>query len=55
MTNIIDPNQNYTFSKIFELRLEIDDLVVELGYSLNRVFLDLPQYHGKLDRLEILQ
>ncbi|HAA30103.1 MAG TPA: hypothetical protein DCE56_23480 [Cyanobacteria bacterium UBA8553] len=49
---VLDPNQSYTFSKIFELRIEPDDLVTEFGYTLERTRLNLPQYSGELDRLE---
>lgn len=49
---ILDPSQSYTFSKIFELNAEVDDVVSDLGYSLSRQHLELPQYSGELDRLE---
>lgn len=49
---VLDPNQSYTFSKIFELRIEADDFVTEFGYTLERTRLNLPQYPGELDRLE---
>lgn len=52
---ILDSNQTYTFSKIFELKVEIDALVEEFGYSFSRQFLNLPQYSGELDRLQQLQ
>ena len=52
---LLDPNQSYTFSKIFELRIEADDFVTEFGYTLERTRLDLPQYPGELDRLEELR
>jgi hypothetical protein len=52
---ILDPNQSYTFSKIFELKVEVDTLVEEFGYSFSRQFLNLAQYSGELDRLQQLQ
>jgi hypothetical protein len=52
---ILDLNQFYTFSKIFELKVEVDTLVEEFGYSFSRQFLNLPQYSGELDRLQQLQ
>jgi hypothetical protein len=52
MAKPLDPNQSYTFSKIFELQIEPDDLVAEFGYTLERTRLNLPQYTGELDRLE---
>jgi hypothetical protein len=55
MLQLLDPNQSYTFSKIFDLKPEVDELVAELGYSLQRVPLDLPQYAGELDRLPQLR
>ncbi len=52
MSKILQTGQPYTFSKLFELKVEVDDLVNEFGYSLQRTGLDLPQYAGELDRLE---
>lgn len=49
---ILDSQQSYTFSKIFELKIQPKDLAQELGYTLKRDWLNLPQYVGKLDRLE---
>jgi hypothetical protein len=54
MITLLDPQQSYTFSKIFELRPELDLLVNELGYALRRVPLILPAFAGYLDRLENL-
>lgn len=55
MIKILDPNQSYTFSKIFELKAEVDDLVEELGYTFSRKLLNLPQYQGELKRLNELE
>lgn len=52
---VLDPNQSYTFSKIFELKAEVDALAADFGYSLKRARLTLPQYTGELDRLEQLR
>jgi hypothetical protein len=52
---ILDPNQNYTFSKIFEMQISAKDLAQELGYQFTRKWLDLPQYSGELDRLPELE
>jgi hypothetical protein len=49
---LLDPNQSYTFSKIFDLRADIDKLVQEFGYQIQRKRLNLSQYSGELDRLE---
>lgn len=54
MTTLLDPQQSYTLSKIFDLRPELDILVNELGYALRRVPLVLPVYTKELDRLENL-
>jgi hypothetical protein len=54
MAKLLDPQQSYTFSKIFELRPELDRLVNELGYVLQRVPLALPTHTGVLDRLDNL-
>ncbi|MGB5595971.1 MAG: hypothetical protein WBM62_18330 [Crocosphaera sp.] len=51
---ILDPNQSYTFSKFFELKVEVDELVADFGYTFSRKKLNLPQYKGSLDRLEQL-
>ena len=55
MSKLLNPNQSYTFSKIFELRIEPDDLATDFGYTLERTRLNLPQYQGELDRLEELR
>jgi hypothetical protein len=55
MTQLLDPEQSYTFSKVFDLRPEVDRLVVELGYSLRRTPLSLPAYAGILDQLDDLR
>jgi len=51
----LDPNQSYTFSRIFDLRILADDLANEFGYSLIRKRLNLPQYQHELDRLDDLK
>lgn len=55
MSKIIDVNQSYTFSQIFELKIEPDDLAAEFGYTFQRTRLKLPQYVGDLSRLEDLR
>jgi hypothetical protein len=52
---VLDPNQSYTFSKIFELRIFADDLANEFGYSFTRKRLSLPQYQQELAHLEDLK
>jgi hypothetical protein len=55
MITIINPNQSYTFSKIFELKIEPKDLAKYFGYSFSRKKLELSQYPGKLDRINQLK
>ncbi|MGI0479394.1 hypothetical protein ACN4EE_01245 [Geminocystis sp. CENA526] len=52
---IIQKDQSYTFSKIFELKAETDEFVAEFGFSFQRKKLDLSQYKGELDRLQELK
>lgn len=52
---ILNPNETYTFSQIFGLNAEVDDIVADLGYSLSRQRLALPQYEGELGRLQELR
>ncbi|MBD2501599.1 hypothetical protein [Anabaena azotica] len=52
---LLEPNRSYTFSNYFELGFPVDDLVAEFGYSLERKFLNLPEYSGKLDRIADLK
>jgi hypothetical protein len=51
MSSILAPQQPYTFSKIFDLKIAADDLANEFGYTFKRDRLSLPQYQGELDRL----
>jgi hypothetical protein len=55
MTQILDPNQSYTFSRLFDLKIRADDLAEEFGYTLSRKALNLSQYQGELDRLQELR
>ncbi len=55
MSKILQAGQSYTFSKLFELKVEVDDLVNEFGYTLQRLELSLPQYKGDLDRISDTQ
>jgi hypothetical protein len=49
---ILQPGQSYTFRQYFELPFEPDDILAELGYTLDRTELNLARYAGELDRLE---
>lgn len=51
---ILNPNESYTFSQIFTLNAEADDIVADFGYSLTRQRLALPSYDGELGRLQEL-
>jgi hypothetical protein len=51
----LDAQKSYTFSKIFELKIQAKDLASDFGFSLTRKRLNLPQYPGELDRLEELK
>jgi len=55
MSRILQAGQSYTFSKLFELKVEVDDLVNEFGYTLQRTELSLSQYKGELDRIQDTQ
>lgn len=55
MSKILDVNQSYTFSQIFELKIELDDLAAEFGYTFQRTRLNRPQYVGDLSRLADLR
>jgi hypothetical protein len=52
---IIQPEQSYTFSDYFKLNFAPQDILAYFGVSLQRRFLKLPQYSGKLDRLTELK
>lgn len=54
-TKNIDLNRAYTFSNFFELKIEAKDLAQEFGYSLERKWLQLPQFQGELDRIQETQ
>lgn len=54
-TKNLDLNRAYTFSNFFELKIEAKDLAQEFGYTLERKWLQLPQFQGELDRLQETQ
>ncbi|WP_204103673.1 MULTISPECIES: hypothetical protein [Spirulina sp. CCY15215] len=53
--NVLDFNREYTFSKIFELNAEVDEILADFGYSFSQEKLALPQYSGELKRLQDLR
>ncbi|MGK7946838.1 MAG: hypothetical protein AB4058_20450 [Microcystaceae cyanobacterium] len=52
---LLDANQSYTFSKIFELKISCQDLADEFDYIFSRKRLNLSHYQGELDNLTQLQ
>ncbi len=55
MTKILNENQSYTFSKIFDLKIDADELAADFGYSFERKRLQLPQYLGELGTIETIR
>ena len=55
MPSVLQPEQSYTFSKIFDLKVEADELSAYFGYTFQRKRLNLPHYSGSIDRLEELR
>ncbi len=53
--SILEPNQSYTFSKIFELKITPKIIAKEFGYSFSRQRQNLPQFEQDLDRIEQLK
>lgn len=53
--NILDANQSYTFSKIFDLKINPKNIAHNFAYSFARKRLNLAQYQGELDRIEQLK
>jgi len=52
---LLNSAQSYTFSKYFELRFESGELAEELGYTLRRQQLQLPQTTKELPFIADLQ
>ena len=52
---ILSESQSYTFPSYFEMPYEPDEILAELGYSLIRKHLTLPQIDRYLERLEELK
>ena len=55
MSSVLQPEQSYTCSKIFDLKIEPDELSAYFGYTFQRKRLNLPHYSGSIDRLEELR
>lgn len=52
MKSIIDLTQSYTFSKFFDLKIEVKDLAIDFGYGFSRKKLNLAKFEGELDRIK---
>lgn len=52
---LIDPEQPYTYSRYFELRIDAIDLCEYFGYILKLTELTLDQYTGELEQLPQLR
>ena len=53
--SVLQPEQSYIFSEIFDLKVEADELSAYFGYTFQRKRLNLPHYSGSIDRLEELR
>lgn len=52
---ILTPGETYTFSRFFELDFDPEDILAELGWSLARAFLHLPQSLANLESQSLKQ
>lgn len=52
---VLNPNESYTFSKFFELPFAPEDILADLGCTLERKRLKLPQHVGHIPQLEFLR
>lgn len=52
---ILQPGQSHTFRQYFEMAYEPEDILAELGYTLSRSAISLPQSTVHLDRLDNLK
>lgn len=46
---ILNPEETYTFSRYAELTFDPEDILAELGFSLEKAALAMPQFSGHLD------
>ncbi|MBW4632540.1 MAG: hypothetical protein KME30_11765 [Iphinoe sp. HA4291-MV1] len=51
---ILEPSQNYTFSKYFELSYPTSYILSDLGCKHEKYYLQLPKYEGNIDFLDNL-
>jgi hypothetical protein len=52
MLKVLDPNQTYTFSKIFELKAYTEDVISDFGYEFVRGHLVFPHFPGDISIYE---
>ncbi len=52
-TKILNPDETYTFSKYFDLKIDSEDLAKEFDYTFERNWLNLPKFTGELERMEL--
>ena len=52
-TKLLNPDETYTFSKYFELKIDAEDLAKEFDYTFERKWLNLPKFTGELERMEL--
>ncbi|MEM8639872.1 MAG: hypothetical protein AAGG51_13805 [Cyanobacteria bacterium P01_G01_bin.54] len=52
---VLNPQQSYTFSTLFEINADIDDLVADFDYQLTRTELNLRQFSGELAGVDAMR
>ena len=52
--SVINPDQSYTFSDYFKLRIRTDEILAYFGYSKQNEQINLPQYAGGIPQLQNL-
>jgi hypothetical protein len=52
---VLDPKESYTFSKYFDLPYTPEEILSDLGYSLERLELELPHWGGDIPFLSDLE
>jgi hypothetical protein len=52
--NVINPEQSYTFSDYFKLRIRTDEILEYFGYSKQNEQMNLPSFAGEIPQLQSL-
>lgn len=52
---VLNPDETYTFSKFFELSFDIEDILADLGFRVDRAPLSLPQAQAPATQLNEVQ